>query len=335
MNTRQPINVLIDIEKPDLFESSNLRNVDVSEKIQTMRIGAFEINEPVPQLEQPIVVAMLKPWIDVGRVGTLTLGKIEQSVDAKELGRLDRPGTFFDFTRYRPRIKITDGIRSFVTPNSEIKYGQDDQSGQDYIFLHLREPHSMSEDYIDSVVSVIEHFGVSEYYRVGGMYDTVPHSRPLLVTGTLNPEKTELVADLISNGSPSYQGPTSIVNLVAESLEQSSVDCSSLMVHLPQYAQLQEDHMGSATLLSILCALCDLPKTLSDSTRGNQQYQEISRAVKLNPELQKLISQFEAYHDRILDGQETSAGDFNLSPEIEEFLNSVSERLDDQNTTIS
>jgi hypothetical protein len=93
--------------------------------------------------------------------------------------------------------------------------------------------------------------------------------------------------------------------------------------------------MGSATLLRILCTLCDLRETLSDSTRGNQQYQEISRAVNLNPELQKLISQFEAYHDRLLDGKETSAGDFNLSPEIEEFLKSVSERLDDRNTTIS
>ena len=299
-----------------------------------MKIGSFEINEPVPQLDKPIVVAMLKPWIDVGRVGTLTLSKIEQSVDAKELGRLDRPGMFFDFTRYRPRIKITDGIRTFITPNSEIKYGKDDPSGQDYIFLHLREPHSMSEDYIDSIISVVEYFSVSEYYRVGGMYDTVPHSRPLLVTGTLNPQKTELVGDLISSGSPSYQGPTSIVNLVAESLEQSNIACSSLMVHLPQYAQLQEDHMGSSTLLNILCTLCDLPKALCDSTRGDQQYQEIGRAVKLNPELQKLISLFEAYHDRILAAQETPSGDFSLSPEIEEFLKSVSERLDDKNTTI-
>lgn len=300
-----------------------------------MRIGAFEINEPVPQLEQPRALAMLKPWIDVGRVGTLTLAKIEQSLEAKELGRLDRPGTFFDFTRYRPRIKITDGIRTLNTPNSEIKYGHDDESDRDYIFLHLREPHAMSEEYTDSIMAVVEYFGISEYYRVGGMYDTVPHSRPLLVTGTLTPQKTELVRDLISTGSPSYQGPTSIVNMVAESLEQSNIDCSSLMVHLPQYAQLQEDHMGTATLLRILCTLCGLPETLSDSTRGSQQYQEISRAVNLNPELQKLIGQFEAYHDSLLNGHETSTTDFNFSPEVEQFLQSVSERLDDKNTTVS
>ena len=33
-----------------------------------MQIGQFEISEPVPELKNTVAFAMLKPWIDVGRV---------------------------------------------------------------------------------------------------------------------------------------------------------------------------------------------------------------------------------------------------------------------------
>ena len=67
-----------------------------------MRLGDFEITEPLPQLKDPHVIAVLKPWIDVGNVGTLGLSRIERHLRAIELGRLARPGRFYDFTRYPP-----------------------------------------------------------------------------------------------------------------------------------------------------------------------------------------------------------------------------------------
>ncbi len=42
-----------------------------------MRIGAFEIREPLPQLKEPHALVSLRPWIDVNNVGTLTLDGIE------------------------------------------------------------------------------------------------------------------------------------------------------------------------------------------------------------------------------------------------------------------
>ena len=67
-----------------------------------MKIGAFEITEPVPELKDPHAFAMIRPWVDVGSVGTLTLSRLERFLGSKELGKLARPGNFFDFTRYRP-----------------------------------------------------------------------------------------------------------------------------------------------------------------------------------------------------------------------------------------
>ena len=53
-----------------------------------MQIGAFELNEPLPELRDPHVFAMVRPWVDVGSVGTLTLNRLERFMGSKELGRL-------------------------------------------------------------------------------------------------------------------------------------------------------------------------------------------------------------------------------------------------------
>jgi predicted ATP-grasp superfamily ATP-dependent carboligase len=294
-----------------------------------MRVGEFELPEPVPELRNTCAIAMLRPWIDVGRVGTLTLNHLERHLGAKELGRLARPGTYFDFTRYRPRMRTVEGSRVFTTPNSIVHYAHDDESDRDFLFLHLREPHAMGEDYADAVVTLLRHFDVSEYCRIGGMYDSVPHTRSLLVTGTLDDEKAEKVKGLVSPRRNAYQGPTSIVNLVTESLSQLEVATPSLMVHLPQYVQLDEDHMGASRLIEVLCASYGFPTSLSDPTRGQQQYLDIGRAVESNPEVKNLIRKFETYYDRVLSAQgPEDQGDVSLSPDVEEFLRDVGKRLE-------
>ena len=124
-----------------------------------MKIGAFEIVEPVPALREPHAIVMIRPWVDVGSVGTLTLRQIERHFDAQPIGKLARPGTFFDFTRYRPTVRIVDGQREMTYPNTFVNYAQPD-GGPDLLFIHLLEPHAMAEDYVDSLVDLFKHFEV-------------------------------------------------------------------------------------------------------------------------------------------------------------------------------
>ncbi len=71
-----------------------------------MKIGAFELKGPIPELKEPYVFTILHPWIDVNHVGSLILNGLETQFEAKELARLAKPGNFFDFTRYRPKKDI-------------------------------------------------------------------------------------------------------------------------------------------------------------------------------------------------------------------------------------
>jgi hypothetical protein len=147
-----------------------------------MRLGGFELSDSVPHLEEPHALAILRPWVDVGSVGTLTLSWLEACLEARELGRLARPGNFFDFTRYRPTIYFREGKREVEIPNTFVNYAKR-EGGNDFLFLHHLEPHMLGEVYVDSVLRLLVRFGVKRYCLIGGMYDMVPHTKPLIVSG--------------------------------------------------------------------------------------------------------------------------------------------------------
>ena len=299
-----------------------------------MRLGAFEIHEPVPELRDPHVFAMVRPWVDVGSVGTLTLNRLERYLESKELGRLARPGVYFDFTRYRPTMRVVEGKREVKIPNSIIRYAKT-EDGPDYLFLHLLEPHSNSEDYTDSLLQVVNHFEVKRYCRIGAMYDAVPHTRPLLVTGTLGSVQLNKQVPNFKIHKSTYQGPTTIMNLVSQGIDQSEIESISFMVHLPQYVQLEEDYAGTSRMIEMLSSVYDsIPADLAPLQRGQRQYRDLSASLERNSELKDLVQQMEAYYDAQMDSEEAAAEasvpTANLSPEIERFLSELGERLDSE-----
>jgi len=294
-----------------------------------MKIGAFEIHEPVPELHEPHALVMIRPWVDVGSVGSLTLRQMERHFQGQQLGKLARPGTFFDFTRYRPTVRIVSGQREMTYPNSFINYAQP-LNGPDLLFLHLLEPHAMAEDYVESIEELLKHFGVSVYCRIGAMYDSVPHTRPIVVTG--NPGTVEprpgASSPLIQQRQSQYEGPTTIMNKLSDLATDMGLGMMSFMAHLPHYAQLDEDFAGTSRMLEVLSAYYDVPANLVPTHRGKLQYAEIDAAVERKPEHKALVSRLEAYYDSTYPRIELEGGASagpeedppTLSPEIERFL---------------
>ena len=296
-----------------------------------MKVGAFEVHEPVPELQDPHAFTMVRPWVDVGGVVSITLSRLENHYGAKELGRLARPGNFFDFTRYRPTISLVDGRREVTIPNSVINYLRH-PDGVELIFFHLLEPHAFGEDYADSVLQVFKHLGIRRYCRLGAMYDAVPHTRPLLVTGDTGKVPTRGNTGNLRRTRSTYQGPTSILNLVADGVPKldQDIDTLNFMVHLPQYLQIEEDYAGAARLLEVLSSIYDLPPDLQPTRRGQQQYGELDKAVQRNPELKELIRRMESQYDaEAAATDEQPSEPAPLSPEVEQFLQEMDRRFGD------
>ena len=285
-----------------------------------MRIGDFEFDEPLPELKDPHVLAVLRPWIDVGRVGTISLRRIERHLEAKEVGRLARPGRYYDFTRYRPRSRIRRGKREYRIPSTTIRVAVR-ENGPDLVTLHLLEPHAYGEDFTDSVNEVLDRLGAKRYSLVGAMYDMVPHTRPLLVSGGSLNASNEDEYNLVNVKPSDYEGPTTITHLTFEHAEAMKIDTRIFVVHLPQYFQVEEDFTGAARLTGILCRLYGLPSRLEDGERGVQQYASLQNVVTDTSEVSRLLERLEEKYDR--ENQQASSGSepvAPLSPQIEEFL---------------
>ena len=79
---------------------------------------------------------MLTPWIDVGGAGSLTVRSLETQFEARELGKLGRPGMFYDLTRYRPLSSMVDDRRVIKVPNTVIS-GSRREGGDGCIFFRF------------------------------------------------------------------------------------------------------------------------------------------------------------------------------------------------------
>ena len=288
-----------------------------------MKLGEFELNEPLPELKDPHLLAVLRPWIDVGRVGSLSLNRLERHLRAKELGRLHRPGLFYDFTRYRPRSFFNSGKREVSIPNTIIRYAEREE-GPDLLLAHLLEPHLYGEDYTDTMLELLSRLGVKRYSLVGAMYDMVPHTRPLLVSGSGTGGDLAEEQQLVRVKTSDYEGPTTITYVIPQEAAKEGIETRTFVVHLPQYFQVDEDLMGTARLMEILCSLYNLPERLIERERGQEQYDSIANMVDGEGEdITSLLQQLEEHYDREQRSDEPPPPP--LSANIEEFLRDLNQ----------
>ena len=291
-----------------------------------MRIGAFQVNEPLPELKEPHAFAMLEPWIDAGDVGTLTLSWLEKYTQARPLAELARPGNFFDFTRYRPMLYYSHGERRVQIPNSYITYGRQ-RGDHDFLFLHLLEPHMFGEIYVDSVLKVLERFGIKRYCLIGSMYNFVPHTRPPLVSGGASTEELKQKFQQAGVSASTYQGPITICTLISQKAAEWGAENITLIVSLPQYTQLDEDFMGVVRLQEIISDLYDIPVSEESINRAQRQREQISAAVDGNPQVQEIVEQLEETYDARISEREAEHEPPALSPDVEDFLREMERRF--------
>ena len=286
-----------------------------------MKIGSFEVDEPIPEPRETHALVTVRPWVDVGRAGRHALIRIERHLNANEIARVERPGRFYDFSRYRPRMMNMGAERRITIPNTTVLHARR-EDGPDFLFLHLLEPHIFGEDFVDSVVELLKHFSVTKYTQVGSVSDAVPHTRPLLLTGFV----PEDAASRYGIQKSQYQGPTSITTLIGQEAAKTGIETLVFLVRLPHYAQLDEDYSGVSRILEVLCPMYDLPDVLIDAERGRRQYQQIDSALTRNPQAKKLVEQLEASYDAAHKETETTP----LPPEVERFLKEMDERLGEE-----
>jgi hypothetical protein len=276
-------------------------------------------------------LAIIRPWTDVSGVGSLVLSCLEAYLGAKELGKLAQPGDFFDFTRYRPTLIWKENSSEVIVPNTSVTYGitHGIQPGShDFVFLRLLEPHMRAEVYVDSVIELFKNFGVKRYCLLGSMFDMVPYTRPLLVTGNAsNPELQNKLA-LVDVRHSDYQGSTSILSLIGNRALELGIETCSMIVHLPNYLTMEEDYRGEKRLMEIISLLYGFSLPKEDKEKADEQEEQVrliaEQMLKQDPRLGEILKQLE---DRYDSGVKQDQKETRLSPEVEKFLLDLDRRF--------
>ena len=285
-----------------------------------MRVGAFKLDEPIPELHSPHAFAVLRPWIDVGKAGSATINILEKKFNAKPLGRLTRPGDFFDFTRYRPIVRIVDNERNITIPNTHINYVKH-VGDNDLVFFHLLEPHMQGELYAESILEVLQVLGVKRYCLLGGMHDAVPHTKPLIISGTASGGLKEKMLHLGVKSSD-YEGPSTILILVSKEAPKHDIEVMTLVVHVPQYTQLDDDLTSQLCLLKFICSMYNFSISLENITRrAEEQYKNVSQEIESEPQLKQVVQHLETLYESRTGKLDKDITRF--SPEVEKFLQEI------------
>jgi hypothetical protein len=107
------------------------------------------------------------------------------------------------------------------------------------------------------------------------------------------------------------------------------MDTMSLIVHLPQYTQLDDDYSGAARLMDMIASLYGLPTESEYYEKAGQQMEEVNQALNKNPQLKSIVRDMEAqYGDHPHRKPEERRPP--LSPEVEKFLSEMERRLGDE-----
>ncbi|HCG90770.1 MAG TPA: hypothetical protein DEZ08_02885 [Dehalococcoidia bacterium] len=276
-------------------------------------------------LNKPDVLMVLKPWIDVGRVGTRVLRHLKKELEANNLTSMNNPGVFYDYTIYRPRTYFENSKRIFRKPETRMSLIKRPGHTNDLILMELLEPHSNSEELIDAILDMAKRYDIASYTMIGGMYDMVPHTRPLVVSSIVS--NKNMLDDLkeFNVRESDYEGPTSITLLVQEKLREKGIDTRTFVVHLPQYLEINEDFSGQARLMEIICKLYNLPTDLVEKQKGIDQYADSELYFNDYDEIDNLIEMLEQNYDKTYGYNETVSAE--LSPDIEQFLKDMGESL--------
>lgn len=265
-------------------------------------------------LHRPVVVAAFEGWNDAGESASAALDRLAEITDAEDVGGLD-PEDYYDFQVNRPFISLDEnGVRSIDWRTTSVLAGQH-PGGPDVLLVRGIEPNIAWRAFTREIVEVCQQVDASCVVLLGALLADVPHGRPLPVTGV---SSAPSLRDRLSLEPAAYSGPTGIVGVLADGLEQAAIPVVSYWVSVPYYVGQPPSPKATLALLrrveDVLGAPVDPGDLASDAAAWDEA---VTAMVQDDDELTAIVSQLEEQADAEPMG---SADGDSIAAEFERYL---------------
>ncbi|MHB8890785.1 MAG: proteasome assembly chaperone family protein [Candidatus Limnocylindrales bacterium] len=143
-------------------------------------MSLYRIEDALPSLDGPIVIAAMDGWVDAGSAATSALAVLADG--ATPIATFDADA-LFDYRSRRPTLEIRDGRPSSLAwPALVLRFVRVGE--RDILILSGAEPDDRWHTLADAVVELMERLDVRGWISLGAIPAAVPHTRPVPILGT-------------------------------------------------------------------------------------------------------------------------------------------------------
>ena len=271
----------------------------------------YRLEEPLPELTAPVIVAAFDGWIDAAGAATACANHVAENGDVVASFDVD---ALNDYRARRPVLDVVDGVLARMQwPDILLRHV--DVGGRDVLVLVGPEPDYKWKQLGDDVLELALRLGVVEWISLGAIPAAVPHTRPVPVLATASSDA------LLRDGE--QQGPGGVLRVPAAAL--SAVEMTVAGAGIPAvgyYAQVPHYIGASPYAPATLALLQHLERRLGVSlplgALGDDavaQRQRLDAAIAEDEDSREYLTRLEtlATEERMPTGDE-------LASEIERYL---------------
>jgi proteasome assembly chaperone (PAC2) family protein len=269
-----------------------------------------------PDLEAPVLVMVLKGWIDAGLGADGAADVLIEGLDRHTIARFDADA-LLDWRARRPTMRLVDGINTQITwEETELSWAKDG-SGNDVLLLLGNEPDHAWLAFSEQVVDLALDLGARMAVGLGAYPTPVPHTRTPLLAASASSE--DLAQGLLQN---SVEVPSGIQGMIERRAALRGLPALGLWAQVPHYVAAMPYPAASLALLQGTNRIAGLDLPIADlPERADASRSRIDELIAQNPEHTAMLEQLESQADHAETSTQLSAtsGD-ELAAELERFL---------------
>ncbi|MBI4202544.1 MAG: PAC2 family protein [Chloroflexi bacterium] len=275
------------------------------------------------EVQSPILLMAFAGWPDAAEGATAALKYLTRKLPAKKVASVD-PEEFYVFTEKRPVTRTNaEGEREITWPSNDFYAYETRDHYADLLFFVGVEPNLKWRTFSNTLVEVARKFGVTKAILVGALLDSVPHTRPIRVSGgATDPEMAKRLGNQGVRGS-GYQGPTGIGTAVSQVFREQGIPFGSVWGHSPHYIQVAHFPKVSLAILEslqdVLGTSFDLGEMRESDGSFDRQFKEV---LEKEDDIQAYVRRLERRYDAAQTQEAAMPSPQEMVQELEQFLKS-------------
>lgn len=238
-----------------------------------------------------MLVAAFEGWNDAAQSASSAVEYLSERWGARPVASLD-PERFYDFTVTRPELVHTpERGRHISWPEVTLASAAVREAGRDVVLLSGPEPQLRWRTFTTEIVEAARALGVELVVTLGGMAADVAHTRPVPVTVTT---WVEDLGERLGLGPSHYTGPTGIVGVLQQALEQAQVPSCSVWAAVPHYVASSPSPKATLALVERACEVMEVPVISADLAQQAADYEaQVSELVEDDEDLAGYVQRLE------------------------------------------